>query len=113
MSVEFEDLKSLDPFDEADSDLGDSTKASNYIHIRIQQRNGRKSLTTIQGLDPKLDFKKLLKAFKRVFCCNGTIVQDEALGTVIQLQGDQRRNIADFLIKEKIVKKESVKIHGF
>ena len=57
-----------------------------YIHIRIQQRNGRKTLTTLQGL-PKsehyplplisrllklilpraeYDSKKLLKAFKKV-----------------------------------------------
>ena len=113
MSVDFEGIGSLDPFDEAEADFGDSTKSSNYIHIRIQQRNGRKSLTTIQGLDPKLDFKRLVKAFKRAFCCNGTIVNDDALGTVIQLSGDQRRNIADFLVSERIAKKGAVKIHGF
>jgi hypothetical protein len=42
-----------DPFDtEADDfEQTDSTK-ENYIHIRIQQRNGRKTLTTLQGLSP-------------------------------------------------------------
>lgn len=33
----------------------------NYVHIRIQQRNGRKSLTTVQGLASDLDLKKILK----------------------------------------------------
>ena len=34
------------------------------IHIRIQQRNGRKTITTLQGLPAEYDRKKLLKAFK-------------------------------------------------
>lgn len=48
---------------------GNSGKSAsqNYIHLRIQQRNGRKTLTTIQGLPDELDQKKLLKAFKKVF----------------------------------------------
>ena len=47
------------------------------------------------------------------FCCNGTVVEDPELGQVIQLQGDQRKNVTDFLVAEKLVKKELVKIHGF
>jgi hypothetical protein len=34
--------------------------------IRIQQRNGRKTLTTVQGLPNDLDFQRILKAFKKV-----------------------------------------------
>merc|ERR1711941_126916 len=34
------------------------------IHIRIQQRNGRKTLTTVQGIDPKFDLKKIVRACK-------------------------------------------------
>ena len=44
--------------------------------------------------------KKILKAFKKEFACNGTIVDDEELGQVIQLQGDQRFKIQEFLIVE-------------
>jgi translation initiation factor SUI1 len=36
--------------------------------IRVQQRNGRKTLTTIQGLPEELDQKRILKAFKKVRC---------------------------------------------
>ena len=38
----------------------------NIQDIRIQQRNGKKSLTTVTGLPADLDFKKILKAFKKV-----------------------------------------------
>ena len=42
-----------DPFADEGDPLGtteDVGSQSNYIHIRIQQRNGRKTLTTLQGL---------------------------------------------------------------
>jgi translation initiation factor SUI1 len=52
--------------------------------------------------------------------CNGTIIQDTELGEVIQLQGDHRTKVFDFLTnrdKDKMGKyalpKDSIKIHGF
>ena len=30
----------------------------------------------VQGIDPTVDYKKVLKAFKKEFCCNGTVVED-------------------------------------
>ncbi|PVU88471.1 hypothetical protein BB561_005834 [Smittium simulii] len=105
-----QNLQSYDPF----ADTGETdNQQSTYIHIRIQQRNGRKTITSLQGLPEELDQKRLLKAFKKVFACNGTIVEDDELGEVIQLQGDQRTNVRDFLIDEKISKKDMIKIHGF
>ena len=60
-----------DPFDllagedaKAETDAGD--KKGDLIHIRVQQRNGRKCITTVQGLDPQLDHKKIIKAIKKV-----------------------------------------------
>jgi translation initiation factor SUI1 len=42
---------SLDPFaDAADPLSAEEAGRQSYIHIRIQQRNGRKTLTTLQGL---------------------------------------------------------------
>lgn len=112
MSSSIQNLTSFDPFADTEPDEFGS-KTTNYVHIRIQQRNGRKSLTTVQGLPDEVDFKKVLKAFKKQFCCNGTVVEDPELGKVIQLQGDQRKNVSQFLIDEGIVKKSIVKIHGF
>merc|ERR1712168_822524 len=85
----------------------------NKIHIRIQQRNGRKTITTLQGIEEKYDQKKLAKAFKKEFNCNGTVVDDEQYGEVIQLSGDQRNNIQSFLVDCNICKKESIVVHGF
>lgn len=94
-----------------DSSAGAGSK--DYVHVRIQQRNGRKSLTTVQGLKKEYSYNKILKDLKKEFCCNGTVVQDPELGQVIQLQGDQRKNVATFLVQAGIVKKDSIKIHGF
>ncbi|ONK65509.1 uncharacterized protein A4U43_C07F37840 [Asparagus officinalis] len=102
----------FDPFAEANAD--DSGAGSKeYVHVRIQQRNGRKSLTTVQGLKKEFSYSKILKDLKKEFCCNGTVVQDPELGQVIQLQGDQRKNVSTFLVQAGIVKKEHIKIHGF
>ncbi|EZF70656.1 translation initiation factor SUI1 [Trichophyton soudanense CBS 452.61] len=65
--MSIENLKTFDPFAEADEDTGDTKKSQNYIHIRIQQRNGRKTLTTVQGLPKKFDQKKILKVIKKKF----------------------------------------------
>lgn len=36
------------------------------VHIRIQQRNGRKTLTTVQGLSASYDLKKIVRTCKKV-----------------------------------------------
>ena len=54
----------------------------------------------------------ILEEFKKKFNCNGTIVDDPDLGHVIQLQGDQRKVVAQFLVDEKIAKKDVIKVHG-
>lgn len=81
--------------------------------MRVQQRNGRKTLTTLQGLPTEYDVKKILKSFKKVFACSGTIIEHEELGNILQLSGDQRLKIAEFLVSEHIVKKTEIVIHGF
>lgn len=89
-----------------------SAGAKDYVHIRTQQRNGKKCLTTVQGLAAAYDLKKVLKALKKEYCCNGTVVEDEDLGKVLQLQGDQRKNVAAFLVGNNLCKKEVIKVHG-
>ncbi|OKL63095.1 hypothetical protein UA08_02001 [Talaromyces atroroseus] len=105
-----------DPFAEADEDTGETKQSQNYIHIRIQQRNGRKTLTTVQGLPKKFDQKKILKVIKKKFACNGTIVNDTEMGEVIQLQGDQRKDVQEFLVDKKEgleLDAKTIKVHGF
>jgi translation initiation factor 1 len=47
--------------------LDEETGASqSLVHIRLQQRNARKTITTIQGLDDKNDLGRLVQHFKKV-----------------------------------------------
>lgn len=99
------------------------------------ERNGRKALTTVQGLPKKFDQKKILKVIKKKFgkpqnfcfyplaylltaltACNGTIVTDTEMGEVIQLQGDQRKDVQQFLVDKKEgleLDPKTIKVHGF
>lgn len=64
-----------DPFAEANDK--DSAGAKGYVHVRIQQRNGRKRLTTVQGLKKEFSYSKILKDLKerillQRYCCPGS-----------------------------------------
>ena len=48
-----------------------------------------------------------------MFSTNGTILKDDEVGEVIQLQGDRRRDAFEFLVRYKICDKEEIKVHGF
>ncbi|XP_058286483.1 eukaryotic translation initiation factor 1-like [Hylobates moloch] len=108
-----QNLHSFNPF--ADASKGDDllpAGTEDYIHIRIQQKNGRKTLTTVQRIADDYDKKKLVKAFKK-FTCNGTVIEHPEYGEVIQPQGDQRKNICQFLVELGLAKDDQLKVHGF
>lgn len=54
-----------DPFADASKGADDDVQ-DGLVHIRIQQRNGRKTLTTVQGLSSDYDLKKIVRACKKV-----------------------------------------------
>lgn len=56
-------LFASDPFADSQEERRDQTK----VHVRVQQRSGRKCITTVQGLADDLDLKRILKAFKKNF----------------------------------------------
>jgi translation initiation factor 1 len=101
----------LDAFEDAGDKGG--TSSEDKVHVRVQQRNGRKCITTIEGLADDLDIKRICKAFKKNFSCNGAVQKDEEAGEVIQLSGDQRTNVKSFLVDQEICLGESVVLHGF
>ena len=70
-------------------------------------------VTTCQGLPEGLNWKKLLKALKKILACNGSIVEHAEHGKVLQLQGDQRTGLREFLVGEGIVSEDNLKVHGF
>lgn len=61
----------------------------------------------------KLTLADLRVFFLQEFACNGTVVDHAEYGEVIQLQGDQRNNICQFLTKIGIAKADQLKVHGF
>lgn len=97
----------FDNFD-VDGDERDSTK----IHLRIQQRTGRKSITIIQGLASDLDSVKIAKFLKKTFKCNGSITTDPEYGEIITLSGDQRANVREFFIDQEICLESQIVVHG-
>jgi len=106
-----ENFNKIDPFAEGGEE--NSKSQSGKVHIRIQQRNGRKTLTTVQGIPLDYDLKKILKVLKKDFATNGNIVEDEEMGQIIQFQGDQRVKISEFLQDGLSIKKDKIQIHGF
>lgn len=98
-----------------DLDIELGLKNVQKIHIRIQQRNGKKSVTVIENLtgsDSKLDLNFILKTLKDFMHCGGSIKETEG-GNVIILNGDQRSNIKTFLVSNHIANKNDVIVHGF
>lgn len=97
------------------------------IHIRVKQRNGKKCITLIEGLAKDLDLKKISKALRKTFNTSVSILKiDDDKGNdrgddevmyhkILQLQGDKRKEVNEFLIKYKIWEEPDppIKVHGF
>ena len=104
-------------FNNNDSDeVLENDKFDFKINIRVQQRNGRKSWTIVEGLYniENFNFKKTLKCLKKELCCNGSIkTSDIDSKKVMQFQGDHRKDIKEYLIIVKKVLEKNIIVHGF
>jgi len=99
-----------DILNEIESELLGKESGTAQVHIRIQQRNARKRITTVEGLDDDLDLKKILKAMKKKFSCNGNVEKSEEYGMIIKMSGDQRETVKNFLADYLQI--TNVKLHG-
>lgn len=83
------------------------------INIYVKQRNTKKYWTIIENLKEieNIVIKDVLKDFKKLLSCNGSINKDE--NTVIQLQGDHRNAVKDYLLNKFSLREDSIIIHGF
>ncbi|EGR33056.1 protein translation factor sui1, putative [Ichthyophthirius multifiliis] len=100
--------------DDKDDQFGDDFNELDdfsIIHIRVQQRRGRKCFTSIEGIPPIFDYNKIIKYWKKWLNCNGTLVEEDGQKT-IRLNGDHRENISKFLANEGITTEENIRIHG-
>ena len=111
--MQYSNTHKIDAFDEDGNNQKESGGAEK-VHVRVQQRNGRKCITTVAGLADDLDIKRICKAFKKNFSCNGAVQNDEDTGgEVIQLSGDQRTNVKEFLEDQEICHSDEIVLHGF
>ena len=94
------------------SSFFEENQESNKIHIRIKQRNGRKSITTIENLPLDVDLTDLSKKMKKTFHCISTVVKSDN-EKILQLSGDQRIVAKKFLVDNNIGTENSVITHGY
>ncbi len=67
----------------------------------------------VYSVNTRLHFNCVFVCFFQEFACNGTVVEHPEYGEVLQLQGDQRHKICDWLTKIGLVKADQLKVHGF
>jgi translation initiation factor 1 len=96
-------------------DMFDELVEKGKIHIRYQ-KIGPRALTIIEGLDDDLDQKRIARAMAKAFSCSTSVHQNKEANDIIQLQGDQREHVVDWLLQQEILtekeKKERVVVHG-
>ena len=88
------------------------------IHIKIQQRNGRKSWTFIEGLlhlkqkgkDDDEFMTNIAKKIKHKFNCGASISKPDY---TIKMMGDHREGIKQHILENFQIKEDQIKIHGF
>jgi len=87
------------------------------VHIRLTKgRRGGKDtyVTIVEGLEQDLDFKKIIKRWRKMFNCIVCIKKSKITGNhVIQLSGDFSKEIKSWLLEQEIMfKKEHIIIHS-
>jgi translation initiation factor 1 len=85
------------------------------IHVRFQ-RAGPRSITILEGLSEDLDLKRISKSMRKSFHCDCVVLQNKAGEDILQLQGDHREKICEWLVANNIVEasdaKEQIVLHG-
>lgn len=111
----------FNPLDDLNNEF-EPEKEEVIIHIRNQQRNGRKSITIIENLDKynegKLDLQKICKFLRKTFKCSSSIEKTKDQdGNIIKqtfkLSGDVRLDVKKYLVGSNICDEKCIKMHGF
>jgi translation initiation factor SUI1 len=99
------------------NDINQNVKTSNqessanfkgFIELKIKNRNKKKFITYVEGLNETgLDLEKLVTKWRKTYCCS--VANDNG---VIKLSGDKRDDVVDYLVKENVVKEDQIKVHG-
>ena len=103
-----------DPVFGSFTDFEEEPREPSRIHIRVKQRTARKRLTIIEGFASDLDLKKIAQCLRKLFRVSSAVLATED-GAVIQLSGDLRHEVRQFLIKYQIWEKgvdPPIQTHG-
>ena len=74
----------------------------------LAKEDNQSFVTVVEGLPDDLDLKKILKAFKKNFKCDGLLKKD----SIIQLSGDQHLRVLSFLTELGICGASQCVRHG-
>ena len=69
-------------------------KGDQRIQVKTDRRRYGKVITLVSGFDKSVDLKTTAKRLKEELACGGTVK-----GSVIELQGDHRKQVKPILIK--------------
>ncbi|CAI9760419.1 unnamed protein product [Fraxinus pennsylvanica] len=93
----------VDPFDTSEPG------PKKYVYIIKQERNGKECLTLVLDLWKRnISEKLVLKEFKKEWSCNGKVAWNKTYGWVVQIEGDHRNNMYNFLGKSGILSRDNV-----
>tara|TARA_B110000971_G_C19599662_1_gene315559 strand:- start:36 stop:311 length:276 start_codon:yes stop_codon:yes gene_type:complete len=82
------------------------------VDIYVKQRNGRKCITTVQGLgNDKDELKSIAKDLRKKMSCSGSIGNDDGQ-LFLKFSGKDTDTIVDYLIKKLDYSKDNIVIHG-
>jgi translation initiation factor SUI1 len=82
------------------------------ITISVKAINNRQKQTCVYGFGDEYDLPKILKHFRKIFSCTGSIESSEEFGDVMKLTGDQKQGIMDFLTGEGIAERSNIIVKG-
>lgn len=83
------------------------------LDISIKQRTQRKCYTLVHHIAEDIDLNLVVKAWKAKFNCAGSVKKEkDTLDEYIELFGDHREEVKEFLIYEGIGFKDNIIVHG-
>ena len=80
------------------------------VHIRVQQRNGRKCITTVSNLNQHINFETVIKYAKERWGCSGVVIPSHEKGKILQLQGNLAEALTEFLVTERLALANNIKV---
>jgi translation initiation factor 1 len=98
------------PYEDETTEVNPAKIRKTQVHIRIQQRSGKKYITTVQGAHLE---SRDVRDLSRILHCSATTKKDEVHGQIIQIQGDVRSDVSEFLIERGICSEDQIQVHGF